>query len=67
MSVTIDKTYTQTVKDSIVIKGEKDVLIECGSAKILMKSDGTVQIDASKVNVKASGDVKIKGSAVAIN
>lgn len=60
----VGKTYTLEAKDSITLK--------CGSAEIIMKKDGTinikgkdVSIDASgKISGKASSDIKFKGSKI---
>jgi type VI secretion system secreted protein VgrG len=60
----VGKTLTLEAKDSITLK--------CGSAEIVMKKDGTinikgkdVSIDASgKISGKASGDIQFKGSKI---
>lgn len=60
----VGKNYTLEAKDSITLK--------CGSAEIIMKKDGTINlkgkdisIDASgKISGKASSDIKFKGSKI---
>ncbi|UVK54457.1 type VI secretion system tip protein VgrG [Mesorhizobium sp. AR02] len=60
----VGKNYTLEAKDSITLK--------CGSAEIIMKKDGTIDIkgkdisiDASgKISGKASSDIKFKGSKI---
>ncbi|TGQ89244.1 type VI secretion system tip protein VgrG [Mesorhizobium sp. M8A.F.Ca.ET.208.01.1.1] len=60
----VGKNYTLEAKDSITLK--------CGSAEIIMKKDGTINIkgkdisiDASgKISGKASGDIQFKGSKI---
>jgi type VI secretion system secreted protein VgrG len=52
-----------------------ELLIQCGSAKILLKKDGTIEIQgkditldgSGKVTVKASSDVVMKGSKILQN
>jgi type VI secretion system secreted protein VgrG len=67
MTVTVDKSLSMKVTKSIAIEAGSDVLIRCGSAKVLLKKDGKVQVEGSQLNFKASGNVKVKGSSVAIN
>ncbi|MBZ9721032.1 type VI secretion system tip protein VgrG [Mesorhizobium sp. AD1-1] len=63
-ALNVGKNYTLEAKDSITLK--------CGSAEIIMKKDGTIDIkgkdisiDASgKISGKASGDIKFKGSKI---
>ncbi|MER9595807.1 type VI secretion system tip protein TssI/VgrG [Mesorhizobium sp. M0244] len=62
--VNIGKEFTLEAADSITFK--------CGSAKIVMKKDGTITIDgkdiftkaSGKINTKASGDIVMKGSSI---
>lgn len=50
------KTITLTAQDKIVL--------QTGSAQIVMKSNGDITISGSNINVKGSGNVVIKGSKV---
>jgi len=69
-------------KDVMIKAGKKmlidagdEITIKTGSASIIMKKDGTVQIKgkdisldgSGKINIKASSDIVIKGSKVGIN
>ena len=58
-SLKISKRFTLEAGDEIALK--------TGSAQIVMKKDGTVQIKGSKISIKASGDITIKGSKVSTN
>ena len=61
MSVT--KEYILNAK-KIQLVGEDEVSIKCGSAEIIMKKNGDINIKGGKINVKGSGDVIVKGSKV---
>ena len=65
--VTVDKEMNVTVTKDIDVEGKKQITVTCGSAKIVMKKDGTTTIDCKDLKVTASGDVKIKGSKIAMN
>jgi type VI secretion system secreted protein VgrG len=50
----------------IQIEGKDEIVLKCGSAKIIMKKNGDIVIDGKKIDVKGSGDVKIKGSKASV-
>lgn len=58
---------TITGKKKAVINISDELTLKCGSASIILKKNGDIQIKGKKINVKGSGDVKIKGSKVAAN
>lgn len=82
MSISIEKDLNETVggnytekvtKDSvhsaktITFKAEKQITLQTGSAKIVMKSNGDITISGKNINVKGSGNVVVKGSKVTMN
>jgi phage baseplate assembly protein gpV len=64
----------EQLRQSITV-GHNQVVVKCGAASIVMKSDGTVVIKgnnitiegSSRVNVKAAGDVVLKGNKILQN
>jgi type VI secretion system secreted protein VgrG len=67
MAMTVDKQYSNSVTGSIVIQSDKDILLKCGQASILLKSEGKVEIAGVKLDIKMSGGITKKGSTVGIN
>ncbi|RZL95633.1 MAG: type VI secretion system tip protein VgrG [Variovorax sp.] len=71
----IGKDDSLNVGKNLVIEAGDSISITTGSASILLKKDGTIQIKgknitiegSGKINVKASSDVVIKGSKVLQN
>ncbi|GLS31136.1 type VI secretion system secreted protein VgrG [Mesorhizobium albiziae] len=63
------------VGKTLIIAAKESITIKTGSAKLIMKKDGTIQLEgkdisvkgSGKINIKASGDVAIKGSAIKEN
>ena len=59
----------------MVIDVADELLIKMGSAKILMKKDGTIGIEgkdisvtaSGRINMKASSDITMKGSKISEN
>ncbi|MCV2890328.1 type VI secretion system Vgr family protein [Ruegeria aquimaris] len=80
LTQSVGKKADYTVGDSMTLKvGKKlaidagdEILIKTGSASILMKKDGTIQIKgkdikvqgSGKIDVKASSSIKMKGSKI---
>jgi len=62
-----EKVLTIKAKESILIQSDKEITLKSGSAQIILKKNGDIEIKGNKINVKGSGDVKIKGSKVGIN
>ena len=81
--ITIGKNLKQSIgdtgkidfgKDLQIMVGKKTVIdvgdqltLKCGSASIILKKDGKIQIKGKDINIKGSGNVKIKGSKIAEN
>ncbi len=71
----IGKDDSIAVGKNFVVEAGDSVTIKTGSASIIMKKDGTIQIKgkditvdgSGQINIKASSDVVIKGSKVGIN
>ncbi len=81
-TVNVDGKSNQTVKGAHVFKAktieitaEEQFIVTVGSAKLVMKKDGSILFDgkdvdtkaSGKVNIKASSDVILKGSSIKEN
>jgi phage protein D len=79
---TVEKTQQMTVKQSFKLDAATELTLVCGQAKIVLKKDGTINIEGgnvtvsgqmgatvkgSKVDVQGTGPVTVKGATVAIN
>jgi len=64
--ISVTKEYVLNAK-KIQLVGEDEVHLKCGSAEVLLKSNGDITIKGNKINIKGSGDVIIKGSKIAEN
>ena len=62
----VKKEFALTAK-KITLTAEDELLIVSGSAKILLKKNGDIDISGKKINIKGSGDVIVKGSKIAEN
>ncbi|RWP10895.1 MAG: type VI secretion system tip protein VgrG [Mesorhizobium sp.] len=70
--ISISENSSIKVGKKLVIDAGDEILIQTGSAKIMMKKDGTIAIEgkdisvkgSGKINIKASSDVIIKGSKI---
>ena len=68
-------TFEEKVGKKLVIDAGDEILIKCGSAKIMMKKDGTIGIEgkdisvngSGKISIKASSDIVMKGSKISEN
>jgi type VI secretion system secreted protein VgrG len=71
-SVTVGKDDSLSVGKKLAITAADQISLTTGSASIIMKKDGTIQIKgkditiegSGKIGIKASSDVTIKGSKV---
>jgi type VI secretion system secreted protein VgrG len=74
-SISIGQGRNQSVgKDDKLDVGKKltivaadEISLETGSAKLVLKKDGTIQLQGKDITVKGSGNVVIKGSTIAKN
>ncbi|MGX9179712.1 type VI secretion system tip protein TssI/VgrG [Mesorhizobium sp. BHbdii] len=62
-SISISENSSISVGKKLVIDAGDEILIQCGSAKIMMKKDGTIGIEGKDISVKASGKISIKASS----
>jgi type VI secretion system secreted protein VgrG len=62
----VKKEYSLTAK-KITLNAEDELLLVSGSAKILLKKNGDIEISGGKINIKGSGNVVVKGSKIAEN
>jgi type VI secretion system secreted protein VgrG len=67
MTVIVDKDWVHEVKKNVTITAGDKILLTCGNASVLLKKDGTIEVNGKTVNVKATGDVKIKGAKIGLN
>jgi type VI secretion system secreted protein VgrG len=63
----VSDNWTVNVGKKFALSADSEIALKCGSAQLVMKSDGKIEIKGSGINIKASGDVIIKGSKVAAN
>ncbi|SDE44065.1 type VI secretion system Vgr family protein [Ruegeria marina] len=71
-SYSVGENMTLKVAKKLAIDAGDEILIKTGSASILMKKDGTIQIKgkdikvegSGKIDIKASSNIKIKGSKI---
>jgi uncharacterized protein involved in type VI secretion and phage assembly len=82
MTVEVTGNEEMTVKKSFKLDAATELTLVCGKAKIVLKQDGTINIDGgnvtvngqmgatvkgAKVDVQGQGPVTVKGATVAIN
>jgi type VI secretion system secreted protein VgrG len=65
--VSVQKNCTIQVSQELTLEADKSLTLKCGSAKVVLKNDGKVQISGSDIEVSGSGNVKVKGSKIAQN
>jgi hypothetical protein len=53
--------------DRVVIEGEREVVLQCGEAKLVLRRDGKIIIHGRDVTTRARRRHRIKGGAVLIN
>jgi len=53
--------------DVLRLSGRKEVIIECGRARISLRADGKVTLMGDSVLSRSTGPNKIKGGSVSIN
>jgi type VI secretion system secreted protein VgrG len=61
--ISINEDSSIKVGKNLVIDAGDSILIKTGSAKIMMKKDGTIAIEGKDISVKASGKINIKASS----
>jgi type VI secretion system secreted protein VgrG len=74
-ATTVAKNDALKVDKALAIDAADEIVLESGSAKLVLKKDGTIQLEgkditikgSGKITVKASGDVIVKGSNVKQN
>ncbi|BCH33443.1 type IV secretion protein Rhs [Mesorhizobium sp. L-8-10] len=62
-AVKIGEDSTVKVGKNLVIDATDSILIKCGSAKFMMKKDGTIAIEGKDISIKGSGKIGIKASS----
>ncbi|ESY17470.1 type VI secretion system tip protein TssI/VgrG [Mesorhizobium sp. LNJC394B00] len=62
-AIGITENSSIKVGKKLVIDAGDEILIQTGSAKIMMKKDGTIAIEGKDISVKASGKINIKASS----
>ncbi|MDA8137279.1 MAG: type VI secretion system tip protein TssI/VgrG [Desulfobacteraceae bacterium] len=74
MKHTVSDKRTDAIKkdyllkaQKVTIQAEKEIEIVTGSAQLLMKKNGDIEIKGKKISIKGSGDVIVKGSNVKEN
>ena len=75
MSLKASEDFSAQSNAKGLIAAADQLVLECGSAKIIMKSDGKITIQGSdltlkgsgKINIKADGKLNLKGSQITEN
>ncbi|TIM69907.1 MAG: type VI secretion system tip protein VgrG [Mesorhizobium sp.] len=62
-SIQIGEDSSINVGKKLVITVGDEILIKCGSAKFMMKKDGTIALEGKDISVKGSGKISIKASS----
>ncbi|RWP60255.1 type VI secretion system tip protein TssI/VgrG [Mesorhizobium sp.] len=62
-AISVTGNGTIKIGKKLVIDAGDEILIQTGSAKIMMKKDGTIGIEGKDISVKASGKISIKASS----
>jgi type VI secretion system secreted protein VgrG len=65
--LSVKKDYIVQSSKKICIQAGDEILIKTGSASILMKKNGDIEIQAKKFTVKASGEINLKGQKISEN
>jgi len=53
--------------DRLVIEGEREVVLQCGEAKLVLRRDGKILLHGRDITARARRRHRIKGGAVLIN
>jgi len=59
-SETTGENFSLVVKKAITIEGKESITLRCGKASIVMKKDGTIQIEGKDLTMKGSGEIVAK-------
>ncbi|TIN06725.1 type VI secretion system tip protein TssI/VgrG [Mesorhizobium sp.] len=62
-AISVTGNGTIKIGKKLVIDAGDEILIKTGSAKIMMKKDGTIAIEGKDISVKGSGKISIKASS----
>jgi hypothetical protein len=54
-------------ENCIVLRADRDILLECGQSSLLMRKDGKIVIRAAEIVSRASRTNKVRGACVKIN
>ena len=58
---------TEPAAQSLKLESERELVIECGKAKIALRADGRIEIRGGHLISRSTGPNKIKGGSVHIN
>ena len=50
---------------SITVKANTEIKLECGAAKLILKTDGTITLEGVQVSVKGQAKLELEGAAMA--
>jgi len=60
----VGKKLSVKASDQITIVSDKQITLQAGSAKMILKKSGDIVISGAKINLKATGDIVLKGSNI---
>jgi phage protein D len=58
---TVDKNQTVTVKKTFKLDATDELTLVCGQAKVVLKKDGTIQLNGKDITVTGNGNVNVEG------
>jgi len=74
MTVSVGDSRTETVKNDYSLKAKKiminaddEITIQTGSAKIVMKKNGDINIEGKKIMIKGSSEIALKANKILEN
>jgi type VI secretion system secreted protein VgrG len=66
-NATVKGTDTIDVTKSLRLVSKEDITLECGAAKIVLKKDGSIEINGVDVKVKGSKGVSVDGTKTEVS
>lgn len=66
-SIDIGGNAKEKIAKSMKVEVGDELVLECGSAKIVLKKNGDILIEGGKITVKASSELTLKGSKIGAN
>ena len=65
--ISVGNNYTISVNEKTSISSGKEMVLTCGNASIILKSNGNISINGKDIDLTGSGNVVVKGKNIAGN